>query len=240
MQRADLGKIFLGTVEKIFPPDNGNNFYKYQYIYRVKITLDSHSQLPVNCVLAEKYGSTNNFDDHILELNARVLVAFINNDTTLGVIIGSVRMHDKITDQALGQHYKKRYNNIEEFISKDGNFSVTSLLGGTNIQVNTDNIVLDDASGDKITIDKANKKITIECQTWDVRVKGNATINVDGNVNITSKGNTNLTSSGTATVTAKLIKLNGQNGNVMTDMLNPVVDLITGVPSIGVKDVKSG
>ncbi|NBO99756.1 MAG: hypothetical protein EBU90_06470 [Proteobacteria bacterium] len=241
-----LGRVFLGTIEKILPPDNTNNFYKYQYVYKVKISMNGFSQVPVNCVLSEKYGSKNNFDDHVLELGARVLVVFLNYDTTLGVIIGAVRLYDSPTDVALGQHYKKRFNRIEEFISKDNNYSLTS-LSGPNFHLNTDSIVLDDASQDKITIDKTNKKITIECQTWNVEVKGNATINVGGNatvsannVNVTASGNTNLNSSGTTNVTASNINLNGSSGAVMTDTLNPVVDLITGVPSIGVKNVKSG
>lgn len=241
-----LGRVFLGVVEKIFPPNSDNNFYKYQYVYRVKLSMDGLSQIPVNCVVAEKYGSKNNFDDHILELGARVLVVFLNYDTTLGVIIGAVRLYDTPTDVSLGQHYKKRFNRIEEFISKDNNYSLTS-LSGPNFRLNVDSIVLDDASQDKITIDKTNKKITIECQTWNVDVKGNATINVGGtanisanNVNVSASGNTNLNSSGTTNVTASNINLNGSSGAVMTDTLNPVVDLITGVPSTGVKNVKSG
>lgn len=243
----NLGRVFLGIIEKIIPPDNKNNFYKYQYVYRVKVSMDGFSQVPVNCVLSEKYGSKNNFDDHTMELGARVLVVFLNNDTTLGVIIGGVRLHDNGTDVSLGKHYKKRFNDVEEFISKDNNYSVTSLIGGTNLQVNTNSIILDDASQDKITIDKTNKKITIECQTWNVEVKGNATINVGGNAKITAKnvdvtanGSTKLTSSGATTVKASNITLNGSSGAVLTDTLNPVVDLITGVPSIGVKNVKSG
>lgn len=102
-----LGRVFLGTIEKILPPDNTNNFYKYQYVYKVKISMNGFSQVPVNCVLSEKYGSKNNFDDHVLELGARVLVVFLNYDTTLGVIIGAVRLYDSPTDVALGQHYKK-------------------------------------------------------------------------------------------------------------------------------------
>lgn len=247
MQKIDVSKVFLGVVEKIFPPNNKNNFYGYQYVYRVKITLDSYSQIPVNCILSEKYGSVNNFDDHILELNSRVLVTFINNDTTLGVIIGAVRLHGSQTDPLLGRHYKKRFNNIEEFISKDNNYSLKSLIGKTNIQLNTNSIILDDASGDKITIDKDNKKITLECETWNVEVKGKATINVSGSasvtagsINIKSNGTTNLNSSGPVTVTAPMVNINGSSGAVMTDTLNPVVDLITGVPSIGVKNVRSG
>ena len=103
------------------------------------------------------------------------------------------------------------------------------------------------ASGEKITLDKENKKIIIECETWQVTVKGNATINISGNANITASnvdvkanGNTNLTSTGVTTVTSSMVNINGASGAVMTDTLNPVVDFITGVPSIGVQNVRSG
>ena len=97
------------------------------------------------------------------------------------------------------------------------------------------------------TLHKENKKIIIECETWQVTVKGNATINISGNANITASnvdvkanGNTNLTSTGVTTVTSSMVNINGASGAVMTDTLNPVVDFITGVPSIGVQNVRSG
>lgn len=247
MTKVNLNKIYAGTIEKVFSTKSTDNLYKYQYFYKVKITLDSFSQVPVNCVMSEKFGSKNDFEDTILEVGCRVLVTFLNNDTTLGVILGAIRLHQTPVNSDLGKHYKKRYNDIEEFISSNKNYSLTSLKNNVNFQLNTESIVLDDNLNDKIIIDRTNKKITIECETWNVTVRGNATINVSGNANISAKnvnisasGDANLTSGGITNVKASIIKLNGAAGSVMTDVLNPVVDLITGVPSVGVKNVKSG
>lgn len=247
MNSIESGKIYFGQVIEAIPPTDQRNFYKHQYIYSVSIKLDLFSTVNYFCVKADSYGSKVNFKDEVLDVGAKVFVSFLVEDLNFGIIMGSSRFFPTPTDTALGRHLKDRFNNIETFISKDNNYSVTSLIGGTNLQINTGSIVLDDASNDKITIDKANKKITIECQTWNVEVKGNATINVGGSanitandVNVTAKGSTKLKSSGSTTVTASNITLNGSSGAVLTDTLNPVVDLITGVPSVGVKNVKSG
>lgn len=242
-----LDKFFIGQILEVIPPNDPRNFYKHQYLYNVKLKFDLFSNTNYFCIKSDAYGSVSDFKDQILEVGAKVFVVFLNEDYNYGIIISASRFFQEPTDVSLGKHLRDRYNNIETFISKDNNYSVTSLIGGTNLQINTNSIVLDDASQDKITIDKTNKKITIECQTWNVEVKGSATINVGGSANITAndvninaKGNTNIKSSGSTTVTASNITLNGSSGAVLTDTLNPVVDLITGVPSVGVKNVKSG
>lgn len=45
---------------------------------------------------------------------------------------------------------------------------------------------------------------------------------------------------GTVEITAIKITLNGEGGEVLTTKTDPVVDLITGVPTIGVLNVKAG
>jgi hypothetical protein len=247
MNGIEPGKIYFGQVFEVISPNDQRNFYKHQYIYNVKLKLDLFSTVNYYCVKTDSYGSINNFKDVILDIGTKVFVSFLIDDSNFGIILGFSRFFSEQTDPSLGKHIKDRFNNVETFISKENNYSVKSLIGGTNLQINTDSIVLDDASQDKITIDKTNKKITIECQTWNVEVKGNATINVGGNakisaknVDVTANGSTKLSSSGSTTVTASNITLNGGSGAVLTDTLNPVVDLITGVPSIGVKNVKSG
>lgn len=247
MDSLELNKIFLGQVVEVIPPQDQRNFYKYQHIYKVKLRLDLFAQTNYYCIKSDAYGSTQNFRDEVLDIGAKVFVTFLNEDNSYGIILGASRFNSTPTDSSLGKHLKDTFNKVEKYISRDNNYSIKSLISGTNLQVNTKSIILDDASGDKITIDKDNKKITIECETWQVTVKGNATINVSGNANITASnvdvkasGNTNLTSSGMTKVVASMVNINGASGAVMTDTLNPVVDLITGVPSIGVKNVRSG
>jgi hypothetical protein len=247
MEGLELGKLLLGQVIEVLPPSDERNFYKYQHVYKVKLKLDLFAQTNYYCIKTDAFGSTVNFKDEILDVGAKVFVTFLNEDFSFGIILGASRFFPSPTDSSLGKHTKTVFNDVEEHVSKEGNYSVKSLTTGVNVQVNTKSIVLDDASGDKITIDKENKKITIQCETWSVEVKGNATINVSKNaeitaknINVTANGNTNLTSSGVTQVTASLVQINGGSGGVMTDNLNPVVDFITGVPSIGVPNVRSG
>lgn len=69
---------------------------------------------------------------------------------------------------------------------------------------------------------------------------GNHTINVTGNCEITASGNAKVTASGNVEVTGAQIKLNGSAGQVLTTVTDPVVDLITGAPTVGVPTVKAG
>lgn len=247
MNGLELNKIFLGQVVEVILPQDSRNFYKYQHVYKVKLRLDLFAQTNYYCIKSDAYGSSQNFRDEILDVGSKVFVTFLNEDNSYGIILGASRFHGSATDSSLGKHFKDTFNNVERYISRDNNYSVKSLLSGVNLQVNTKSIILDDASGEKITLDKENKKIIIECETWQVTVKGNATINISGNANITASnvdvkanGNTNLTSTGVTTVTSSMVNINGASGAVMTDTLNPVVDFITGVPSIGVQNVRSG
>lgn len=86
----------------------------------------------------------------------------------------------------------------------------------------------------------ANKKVKIaktynvETEVMAFKVTKELTITAGGTtVKVLANGNVDI-------VSAKDITLNGQAGDVLTTMTDSVVDLITGVPTVGVINVKAG
>jgi hypothetical protein len=122
----------------------------------------------------------------------------------------------------------------------------------------------------KTVIIKGNKlNITIE-GTANINVKGAVTLNAESTLTATVKGKVSLTTEADAEITAAnlkatikgnvdlkckaakvnaegdvevkaaTIKLNGSMGNVLTTATDPIVDFLTGVPTIGVPTIKGG
>lgn len=294
--RNDCFGVYIGTVEAVYPPNHKLNVSRYQYEYKVLVTLDgSFSQIPVNnCIRSDANGFLDNYEDQLLLPSSVVLVAFPNGSTSYAVILGAIRNHTSpapvIADSQ--QQWKKRYNRFELTVDKDYNFTAKS-DSGPFAQVKVDKVILDDSVGEQVILDKANKTLTLNCKEFVVNVKGNANIVIDNDANITIKKNAtikvnenaNITVdknvtlkcknleatvqeaakikckeltadvsgsakikckelSAEAALTAKIkalsISLNGSSGAILTDTLNPLIDLITGVPSIGVPTVRSG
>lgn len=120
-----------------------------------------------------------------------------------------------------------------------------------------------DKSGTVSLIAKKDVDVTAQGNI-NFQVQGNATINAGGKVDVTSGGDASVksggkvdvtsagdtkvtsggkvdvTSSGMANVTAPQISLNGSSGQVLTTLTDPFVDLITGLPTVGVPTVKAG
>ena len=256
----ELNSMYFGTIEKVMSPADSFNVSKYQYEYIVTVTCDLYSQMPVRCIALDPFGSFNAFQDSVFAVGHRVFVMFPKGDRTLGVILGGSRFYGPKTDPSLGLHLKKRFNEVVETYSKEGAWSIVS-DDGPNLHVKKTQIVLDDSTGEKIVLDKAAKKITIDCQDWEVTVKGKATINVTGaatvsaasaDVNISGKanvkaGSANIEASGEVAVKAggdvkvdgSTVKLNGGSGEVLTTTTQPRC-YVTGAPFIGAPTVKAG
>lgn len=242
-----LNKFYFGKVTEVYPPNHPNSKSKYQYEYQVLITGDDYAQLPVRAIRNDSYGMGDDHEDQILEKNANVFVLFPRGEASMGIILGGGRFFGKAQDPALGKYYLRRFNKIEVGIDKDYNYMVKS-DSGPKLQLKTDKILLDDSVGESITLDKAAKTLTIEANKWIVNIKGDANITVDGNLTATVSSdatikakNVNVTADISAKVKANTISLNGDTSPITTEESHQnVIDLITGVPCIGVQTVKSG
>jgi hypothetical protein len=95
---------------------------------------------------------------------------------------------------------------------------------------------------------QAQGNMVIGCVDADVTASGDLNANISGKGNIQTGadatlqigGNCNLTASGNVVVKGSEIDLNNPEGMVLTNVTDPVVDLITGVPTMGVPKVKAG
>jgi hypothetical protein len=257
-----LDKFYFGKITEVYPPNHPNNKSKYQYEYQVLITGDDYAQLPTRAIKNDAYGMIDDYKDEILTKNTNVFVLFPRGDASMGVIMGGGRFTAKAQDPAKGKYYLHRFNKIEIGIDKDYNYMVKS-DSGPYTKVNTNKIVLDDSVGENITLDKENKVLSIDANKWVVHIKGDANITIDGNLTATvakdatiKAKNVNVTAeaaakikckdltaeaSGNAKIKAKAISLNGEQSPITTEQSHQgVIDLITGVPVIGVPTVKSG
>lgn len=86
----------------------------------------------------------------------------------------------------------------------------------------------------------ATGNLAIQCADVTVKASGKADITTGADAKIDIGGNCELTVSETAKVTATAINLNGKTGMVLTNITDPVVDFITGVPTMGVETVTAG
>jgi hypothetical protein len=198
--------LFYGVVEEVYAPNHIHNRSKVQYEYKVLITHDAYSQMPTHCTRMDSYGSYHNFEDAILAKGYRVLVQFPRAEGTIGIIIGGIRTTvNKKIDSNEGYFYRQRFNEIETYINNLGTWQVKS-DDGPSMTLTKDKIVLDDSKGDKITVDKVTKTITMECQDWNVIVRNNVNIQVNNDAVINVTNNT--------TVTTKNLVANTENATI--------------------------
>jgi hypothetical protein len=223
-------QLLYGTVQAVFPPGVPQNVNGYQYEYYVLAVGDNYAQVPLHHVLvSDEFGAFDEFNDRVLEKNQKVLVAVLR-DYSMPVIVGAIRNSRTITSAALGHHWTRRFNKVNTSIDKDSNWSVKS-DSGPSAQVNTDSVVLDDSSGEKIVLDRVNKIMTIEANRWTVIVNGDASIKAQGNVTVEAGGN--------ADVKAENVTLAGEDGGVLTTATQPTC-YVTGIPFKGSGKVKAG
>jgi len=192
-----MDAIYVGTVEKVYPPGSSQNSSKYQYEYAVAISIECYGQTTINnCIKSDMFGGFDDFDDLVLSPGNLVLITFPKENMRAGIIMGCIRNYTKKTDSKLGVHSRRRFNKFEVGIDSSYNWSAKSDFG-PNAHVMVDKIILDDSSGQKITLDKNTKTITIEAQTWTVNISGDVSMTVGGNANLIVNGNVDAKVEGT-------------------------------------------
>lgn len=125
------------------------------------------------------------------------------------VIIGNLKHSDSPgATKEDGQRINWEFAGIKIEITKDGAFSLTfgggpkdyqgkpadEQAAGASVQISKDGVMkFTDGDGDDITIDKTNKKITIDTQeNLEINTGQDWSINVTGNVNLTAEGEVNI------------------------------------------------
>ncbi len=200
--------LYYGTVDEVIAPNHKSNRSKSTYEYMVILTHDRAAQIPVHCVKMDPFGSPHNFEDSILSQGCRVLVMFPRGESAVGTIIGGYRSTvKKPVKSEEGFHHRQRFNEIETYIDNKGAWHVTS-DDGPNANISKTQIILDDSVGEKITLDKTTKTLTIETKELKVFVKGNAEIVVDQNVNVVVHGQANIRVDGDVTADCNNLKVN--------------------------------
>jgi len=110
-------------------------------------------------------------------------------------------------------------------------------------------ILIQDAGGNLIKLDYQNNELKINAVgkmistvggNQEETISGKLQITVTGDIDISTSGKTTINSSGETVVNGSTIKLNGSTGEVLTNITDPVIDLIYGTPTIGVPTVKAG
>jgi len=229
---------YFGMISEVYPPTDIRNVGKTQYEYQVVVTGDGYASIPCRCIRKDEFGSRDDFDDMIMQVSDKVMVKFPRGDRSLGVITESTRNYVVPQNPSLGRHWRRRFNKVVQYIDQNFNYSVTS-DAGPNLQINTSTIILDDASGESITIDKTAKTITINANTFTVNVQGNATFQISGDADVKA-ANANVNASGNVVIQGGMIQLNGDSGQVLTTVTMDVIDSIYGEPSVGVPTVVAG
>jgi hypothetical protein len=181
-----------------------------------------------------------------------VLIECENGMSNAGIIVGFSRHADlPVENKALGHNYRWDFNGISTTINQDGEYQVIFSGGildpnnntyiappadttGTYLKfTKTGNLVLDDAKGESITLDKAGKALSIVARAMNVTV-------TEKDYNLTSKGKTVIKATGNAVFNSgKKIYIGKEGsteplvlGNKLAAALKALVDILS-VPVIG-------
>lgn len=94
------------------------------------------------------------------------------------------------------------------------------------------------ATGDVNVVAEGNA--TVQCVDVSLTASGKGTADISADLEVTVGGDCKATVSGKLVAQASEIDLNGSSGMVLTNVTDPVIDLITGAPTMGVPTVKAG
>lgn len=101
------------------------------------------------------------------------------------------------------------------------------------------NSIVMGAGGIKTT-DKNGNIVEMKSGAVNITVSGDAKVAVSGKADISTGGDTKVTAGGNVVLTGSKVEMNGSSGMVLTTVTDPVVDLITGTPTVGVPTVMAG
>lgn len=236
----------MGVVSQVLPPSDPQNRSKTQYEYIVAAVGELNTHKNIHCIWKDKFGGLNDYELYILQTGQRVVVECILGYTDNGIITGGVKNNANVLDESLGHYWQWRVNNITQGVTQDSSFSITQDAGtgltidedmaqftdgdpSNPLQITVDktgnNITITDSNGESIVIDRAAKSITITANDLNLTVNGDLTAQVSGD----------------ASINADTIKLNGEEGEVLTNgPSSHPVDFVTGIPIMGVMSVKAG
>ncbi len=270
MDNCYFDKYYYGIIDAVYPPSDPLNKSKYQYEYRVVVTADLYSQVPVRCIKSDgAFGNINGYEDEILDKGYKVFVLCPMGDQTLGVIVGGARAHPLVQPEN-GVYKLRRFNSIEEGVSSDSIWSVQyrdAAKGpvSAKLALSQSNIKMGDNDAnpeqDYIEIDGDSNTVTIKAGTWTVNVSSGATLTVNGDVALKC-ANLNATVQNKATIDAgqleATVKANAKisvsgtasvdaqiiqlngSGGMVVTTLTHPTDYITGLPIVGEPTVTAG
>ena len=221
-------------------------------------------------IKSNSFGSLDDHGDTVLHIGSKVLVACVNGNTVHGVIIAELRNIPQKIKTDDGVYKKTRFNKIEEYWDKSGHWSLKLDTGpNIQVQkdiIIIDNTTGEKITFDKVNktlqIDANNLKIIVNGNA-NISVQQNAQIDVKKNINISGQnitmkakkditlqadGDINVKAAKTATVKGDnetkvdgpKITLGKGTGAVLTQVTMPLVDNVTGVPSMGVTSITAG
>lgn len=237
--------MLVGSIVDVIPPNDSKSRSKAQYEYVVSAIGEMNTHRQLYCICQDKFGADDEYEIFTMKKGQRVLVECIQGYGESGVIVGAVAKQDKKKiSSSLGHFYEWRFSKFTKAIDKDGTYSLTQ-DSGPAVKVKRDSIVIQDNTGEQITIDQLKKTITIEDGSGNSivinRLTGKITLSAK-QMSLEATGNINLkTTVGTVSVDARTVYLNSSiaGGNVLTSLTNPS-DIITGIPFLGNRTVKVG
>lgn len=143
--------------------------------------------------------------------------------------------------------------NTEIKIEKDGSYQVdhntitfrmdkggtASLNAKKDVNVTAQGNVTFQVTGNATINTQGNTSVNASGEV-NVKSGGNTSVDAGGNVEVKAGGTCDVNASATVNVKAPLVNVNAAAGDVLTDITDPFVDLITGFPTQGVKTFKAG
>lgn len=237
--------IYIGTVMQVKPPQDPSNINGYQYEYEIQGLGDNLTTMILpNAVLMDEFGAFDDVNERTIKPGQRVIFTFLGKSKNAPVILGSMRNYKYAMDVSNGHRWFRRFNKIVQKIDDTFTYTLTSDSGPV-FTLGPTFIKLDDSVGENITLDKANKIMTINANEWKVNVVNNGTVTTGKKLSVTVgdgceinvTGDVKVTASGNAKVTATKILLNGDGGDPMTGIITSngslnVVDVISGIPLV--------
>ena len=258
----------FGIVIASYDKDDVNNISKLFPEYDVFVfeQNENKSSTPItykNCTCASGFGSKADFFEARLRAytkkttkattislsgqnGAIVLLLCLNGLSDTGIIISALSHPDRPTTlTGSDPHLEGEYNGVNIKVNADGSTSLTF----NGAKDNDGNIINASQGVTEIKIEKDGSfQVDHSAITFRLDKSGDATLTANNDVNVNAKGSinfqvqgdANIKVTGVASVVASEIDLNGSGGMILTTLTDPVVDLITGIPTIGVPTVKAG
>lgn len=236
-----MTRMLFGVITAVRPPDDPLNVNKLQYEYDVDVDHDVGTKVPTrHNVRADMFGSLDEYDDNTLRVANRVVMLFPDDALTRGVIIGCLRNTGRKMDRSKGAYRETRFNKVTETTDKSGHWSL-KLDQGETILLTKSAITIRNGSGEEVTMDRSSKTISVKAgKDWKATLGGSMQVTAKAKIELTCKDAT-VKATGKVKITGGTVDINAATSPVTTEQSHQgVVDLITGVPVIGVKKVKAG